>query len=505
MKKAVFILLSFFTIFSVKAIDFDLNSKYAYVYNLTDDKVMYEKNKDEQAKIASMTKIMTAIIVIENNKDLDKTITIKEEDLRDIFEYTTTGFQNGHKVTIKELLYGILLKSGSDAVNAAVRITTSSEEDFVDLMNKKVNELGLKNTKFSNPIGKDEGNYSSAYDIAKIMEYCLKNEDFKKIISTDMYYIDSLNLQINGPLYKMDTKYNIDLSMIDGAKSGFTSLAKHSLVSYGENNGVTLITVTNCADSFKDLLIDNSKIYNYYFNNYGYKDYNIKFNIDISNAKLDKYEIDLNTKLYLPNDYDESLINYKYIGTNLITPLNIKGSTLGTLSIYYDKDLIKTVKLKLDKDIKFKTKAYMPIFILVVIFIILVLFIIIKKRIKKIKKKLKKFLNNKNKSKINKEKQKIKTFIKEENSIEKKLRILKNTTNVELFFDTLKTVNYTYSDKLNFEHDFIDRCFESINFKSLDELQELYTKLNLYKSEMESKTIKYYNKLFKYCINEYIK
>ena len=246
------------------------------------------KNKDEQAKIASMTKIMTAIIVIENNKDLDKTITIKEEDLRDIFEYTTTGFQNGHKVTIKELLYGILLKSGSDAVNAAVRITTSSEEDFVDLMNKKVNELGLKNTKFSNPIGKDEGNYSSAYDIAKIMEYCLKNEDFKKIISTDMYYIDSLNLQINGPLYKMDTKYNIDLSMIDGAKSGFTSLAKHSLVSYGENNGVTLITVTNCADSFKDLLIDNSKIYNYYFNNYGYKDYNIKFNIDISNAKLDK-------------------------------------------------------------------------------------------------------------------------------------------------------------------------------------------------------------------------
>ena len=137
MKKAVFILLSFFTIFSVKAIDFDLNSKYAYVYNLTDDKVMYEKNKDEQAKIASMTKIMTAIIVIENNKDLDKTITIKEEDLRDIFEYTTTGFQNGHKVTIKELLYGILLKSGSDAVNAAVRITTSSEEDFVDLMNKK--------------------------------------------------------------------------------------------------------------------------------------------------------------------------------------------------------------------------------------------------------------------------------------------------------------------------------------------------------------------------------
>ena len=145
-----------------------------------------------------------------------------------MYEYTTVGFQAGDRVTIKELLYGILLRSGSDAVNAAVRVTSGGLNDFVDLMNQKVSELNLKNTHFSNAIGKDEGNYSSVHDIAMIMEYCLKNETFKEIISTPMYYIDRLDLQINGPLYKQDIKYNLDLSLISGSKSGYTGLAKLS-------------------------------------------------------------------------------------------------------------------------------------------------------------------------------------------------------------------------------------------------------------------------------------
>ena len=98
----------------------------------------------------------------------------------------------------------------------------------------------------------------------------------------------------------------------------------------------------------------------------------------------------------------------------------------------------------------------------------------------------------------------IKTFIKEENSLEKKLNILKTTTDLDLFFTTLKSVSYTIKDKEKFEHDFIDRCFREINFESLDELKDLYTKLKLYKQEMSLSTIKYYNKLFKYCIDEYV-
>lgn len=509
MKKILLILVTFFTVLNVKAVSFNLNSKYAIVYNVTENRIMYEKDSKEEAKVASMTKIMTAILVIENNKDLDKEITIKDEDLRDMYEYTTTGFQDGDKVTIRELLYGILLKSGSDAVNAAVRITTDDEEAFINLMNQKAKELNLTNTHFSNPIGKDDGNYSSVYDIAKIMEYCLKNKEFKEIISTNMYYIDDLDLQINGPLYKMDTKYNLDLSMIKGSKSGFTSLAKHSLVSYGENDGVTLIVVTNAADNFNNLLIDNTQIYNYYFNNYEYKDYNINFDIDIEDGKEEKYSVNINTKVYLKNDYDKSLLSYKYNGVNKITFLNNKGSKLGKLSIYYDKVLVKEIDVRLDEDIKYKASAYRLPFIIIILTIVLFLVLIIKKKLKKIKRKIKKIIKATNTykkeiKKVNYVQKNVENFIKEENSEERKLNILKNTLNINLFFNTLKSVNYTSKDKEVFEKNFIDRCFQNINFNSVEELKDLYTKLKLFKKEMSSNTIKYYNRLFKYCIDEYI-
>ena len=514
MKKIFLILTTFFMLQTVHAFQpfhtLDLNSKYVYVYNDTLDKVMYESNSHEEIKVASMTKIMTAILVIENNKDLDKVITIKDEDLRDMYEYTTTGFQAGHKVTIRELLYGILLRSGADAVNAAVRVTTDTEDEFIDLMNQKVKELNLKNTYFSNAVGKDKDNYSSVHDIAKIMEYCIKNETFKEIISTPMHYIDRLDIQINGPLYKKDTKYNLDLSLIKGSKSGYTSLAKHSLVSYGEKDGITYIVVTDYADNYKELLTDNSNIYEYFFNNYGYKNYKNSFDIKVENSEQQKYIVDINTDLYLKNDYDESLITYEYKGKDKITYLNKKGSKLGNVSIYYDKELVGTIDVKLLDDIKYETEAYtIPIFFIIVGVVILILLIlfVIKKHLKR-KKKQKKEKIKYNKVKVVKKKVKeekienIEKFIKEENSYEKKIQILRNTIDINLFFDTLKSVNDV--DKKTLEKDLIDRCFQNINFENIEDLKDLYTKLKLYKNEMCKKTINYYNKLFKYCIENHV-
>ncbi|MBQ2946564.1 MAG: D-alanyl-D-alanine carboxypeptidase [Bacilli bacterium] len=500
MKKIFLILTTFFMLQTINALE--LNSKYVYVYNDTLDKVMYEMNANEEVKVASMTKIMTAIIVIEKNPNLEKVITIKDEDLRDMYEYTTTGFQVGHEVTIRELLYGILLRSGSDAVNAAVRVTTDTEDEFIDLMNQKVKELNLKNTYFSNAVGKDKDNYSSVHDIAKIMEYCLKNQIFKEIISTPMHYIDRLDIQINGPLYKKDINYNLDLSIIKGSKSGYTSLAKHSLVSYGEKDGITYIVVTDYADNYKELLTDNSKIYEYFFNNYGYKKFKTSFNIKIENSKQEKYTVHINTNLYLKNDYDESLINYKYKGKDKITYLNKKGSKLGSVSIYYDNELISNIDVKLLEDIEYETKAYTIPIVGVVIFILLLLFVI-KKRLKKKKIKIKYNKVKIVKKKIKEEKiENVEKFIKEENSYQKKIEILKNTIDINLFFDILKSVSNV--DKQILEKDLIDRCFQNINFENIEDLKDLYTRLKLYKNEMSKKTINYYNKLFKYCIENYI-
>ena len=494
MKKIVLILITLFMFINVQAIELDLNSKYVYAYNLTENREMYDLNANKEVKVASMTKIMTAIIVIENNKNLDEYITIKDEDLRDMYEYTTTGFQAGNKVTKRELLYGILLKSGSDAVNAAVRTTTDTEEEFINLMNQKVKELGLVHTHFSNAVGKDKNNYSSSYDIAHIMKYCLKNETFKEIISTDTYYIDRLKLQINGPLYKMDSKYGIDLSMIKGSKSGYTDLAMFSLVSYGEKNGIEYIVVAICADNFRNLLYDNEKVYNYFFDNYEYIDYNVDFNLYIENAKDEQaYNIDFNTLLYLPKNYDKDLLVYKYDGVDKITFLNKKGSKLGKVDILYDGELIETKEIKLNKTILYNPKAFIwPIFLILIINFVIFVFII------------KILINKKRKKKRIKEKRKTQEnlFINEEIIKEKKLHTLNNTTNIDLFFNTIE--GFDNVNKISLEHDLIDRCFQDINFKDIEDLKDLYTKFKLYKEKMCKETIKYYNTLFKYCIEKYV-
>lgn len=502
MKKILVLLISFLLFINgYKALKLDINSKYAIVYNLTEDRIMYEKNAYDEIKVASLTKIMTAIIVIENNKDLEKEVTIIDDDLRDMYEYTTTGFQKDDKVTIRDLLYGILLKSGSDAVNAAVRVTTKTEDEFIRLMNQKVKELNLTHTYFSNPIGKDEDNYSSVSDISKIMEYCLKNETFREIISEESYYVDNLDLTINGPLYNSVSKYDIDTSFVTGAKTGYTTESKHSMVSFSEKDDLNYIVVTSYAENYKNLLNDTNILYNYMFNNYGYKDYSVNFNLDIENGKEKNYNVNLDTKLYLENNYDKDLITYKYKGKNKINFLVNKGDKLGTVQIFYDKRLIKTVNVRLNKNLKYKPKAYIKLSSFVIVIIIIFVFIIFKSKIKIKKKTVIKHKNNKIKPQI---KPKVEKFIIEENSLSKKLKILKNTIDVNIFFDTLKSVSYTKQDKEKFEHDFIDRCFQSINFENLEELQDLYTKLKLYKNEMNNTTIKYYNKLFKYCIEEYI-
>ncbi len=259
MKKIIFLLITFIFMMNINALE--LNSNYAYVYNVKEDKVMYELDSNKQIPVASLTKIMTSIIVIENT-DLNKEVTIIDNDLRDMYEYAVAGYKVGEVVTIKDLLYGVLLPSGSDAVNAVVRATTSSEEDFIKLMNDKVSQLGLNNTHFSNAIGKDDNNYSTMHDMAKILEYALENETFKEIFTTSEY--QNNNLLLKGPLSKLDS------NIVGGAKTGFTYAAMYCFASFSKQENFDYIVVTAYADSYKDVMNDHVNIYNYYFNNYVY-------------------------------------------------------------------------------------------------------------------------------------------------------------------------------------------------------------------------------------------
>lgn len=358
MKKIILFIISFIFIMNVNALD--LNSKYSYVYNIKEDKVMYENESDKQIQVASLTKIMTAIIAIENS-DLNTEVTIFDSDLRDMYEYAVAGFKVGEKVTVKDLLYGTLLPSGSDAVNALVRTISSTEEGFVKLMNDKVKELGLVNTNFSNPIGKDEGNYSSIEDIAKILEYALKNETFKEIFTTVEYQVN--NLQLKGPLYRV----NSDLIM--GAKTGFTYDAMYCFSSFSNKENFDYIVVTAYANSYKEVIEDHINIYNYYYNNYSYHDYNVNFDIKIKNGKQEFYNINIDKSYYLKNNINQNLLTYKYEGIEEINKKLKKGDILGKISIYYDDELLDSVNITLDKEIEYKKYYWLLIPVLFVIII----------------------------------------------------------------------------------------------------------------------------------------
>lgn len=370
MKKIFVIFISFIFIMHIKAFEIDINSDYAFVYNVKENKIMSELDSNKQIPIASLTKIMTAIIVIENT-DLEKEVTIVDSDLRDMYVYAVAGFTPGDKVTIKDLLYGVLLPSGSDAVNAVVRVTSSSEEDFVKLMNNKVKELGLNNTHFSNPIGKDNDNYSTMSDVAKILEYALENDTFKEIFTTATYTVN--NLILKGPLSKLN------FNMVSGAKTGFTYAAMYCFASFSEKENFEYIVITAHADSYKDVMNDHEKIYNYYFDNYCYRKYNIDFDIKIKNGKEDFYNVNIDEQLYLNNEIKDSDITYKYEGINEINKDIEKGDKLGVVTIYNEDELLKTIDIYLEKELEYKNY----IWLLIPISIIFILLLSFKKRKKK--------------------------------------------------------------------------------------------------------------------------
>ena len=183
MKKIVLLLLFLIPI-NIKAIDTSATS--SILMDMNSNRILYEKNIHSIRSIASISKIMTAIIAIESGKLNDKVIIGSEIK-------TSYGsgiyIKEGEVLTLKDLLYGLMLRSGNDAALAIAKYVGGSVDKFVDLMNKKAKELKMTNTTFNNPSGLDQnkGNYSTAYDMALLTSYAMKLDDYKKITSTKKY------------------------------------------------------------------------------------------------------------------------------------------------------------------------------------------------------------------------------------------------------------------------------------------------------------------------------
>ena len=346
MKKIVLIIL--LIPFLVKA--YSTNAYAAVLMDSDSKRVIYSRNKDSIRSVASISKIMTGILAIESGR-MNDVVTIDDT----ILDAYGSGIyiKVGEEIRLEELVYGLMLRSGNDAALAIAKYVGGSVENFVSMMNKKAEEIGMHNTTFNNPSGLDQekGNYSTAYDMALLMSYAMQNSIFRKITSTK-----TIEVRTNMNTYVWQNKNKL-LKMYkyaNGGKTGYTQIAKRTLVTSASKNGVNLVIVTLVdGDDFND----HKKLYEEAFKNY--KNYKIldKDNIKIVGEEYYKGYYYLNSDFYSSLRDDElDKIVIKFVLKKL---KNYKsGDEVGMVIVYLDDKEIYSdkvyIKVKEEKKNFFK-------------------------------------------------------------------------------------------------------------------------------------------------------
>ncbi len=339
MKKIIYILLILFLPLNVKAINTSASS--AILMDMDSGRILYEKNAYEPRLVASISKIMTAIIAVESGKLNDK-VTVGDEILS---SYGSGIYiKQGEVLTLRDLVYGLMLRSGNDASYSIAAYVGGSVDNFVEMMNKKANTLGMKKTTFNNPNGLDEekGNYSSAYDMALLTQYAMKNKEYRKIVKTKKYQLKTnMNTYIWHNKHKLLSSYEYTT----GGKTGFTEKARRTLVTTASKDGMNLVVVTlNDGNDWQD----HKNLFEYGFNNY--KKYKIlsKGNIKIDDAYYKKYKHYIKNNYYvLLTDKEKNDIQIKY-KINKIRKIK-NNMKIGTINVYLNKKLIHQENLYIKK------------------------------------------------------------------------------------------------------------------------------------------------------------
>jgi len=363
--KKIMLALILFTLFIFKVNAIEINSTNAILYNLNDDIIIYEKDANEKVQIASLTKIVTAITIIDNIEDLNQNITITNSMLQNLTGYAKAGLKVGDKVTYLDLLYALMLPSGADAAQALAISYSGDIESFVEEMNKEINKIGVKNTNFENPIGMDSiNNFSTASDMAQILKYSLNNSTFKTIFQTDEYTINSIDLKLKKTTLDKAKKYDLDVSNITGSKTGYTDLAGYCLASTSTIDNVNYLLITLGADTnYPYNIKDAVDLYNYYSSNYSYKtiikkDQLLKtLKIEHSKQKQLNITSDKDINLYLSNNYDINKLYYEYEGIEKINKKIKVGDKLGIINVKYDDELIYIYEIYLNQEIEYYNYA----------------------------------------------------------------------------------------------------------------------------------------------------
>lgn len=361
MKKIVFILISLFSFIFIKnvsAVEMEISAKSAILVDFNTGKVLYSKNENEPLAMASMTKVMSMLLIMEKIDDG----SLKYDDIVEIStESSSMGgsqiFLNpGDKYKVIDLLKGVAMASANDAVVALAEKTYGSKEHFIEAMNKKAESLGLKNTHFVNVHGLDEeGHYSSAYDMSVMARELLKHE---KILDFTRVYEEYLTKPDGSQIWLVNTNKLVRFyDGVDGLKTGFTQKAGYCLTATGKKNNLRLISVVMGEESIEKRSSDTVKLLNYGFNTFKVNLIKNKSEIlgkvNVQKGKKENVDVVLvNDLIELLNASDKPS-NYKFkILVDKITAPVKKGDVIGKVKVLDDNGvLISQVDITVNENV----------------------------------------------------------------------------------------------------------------------------------------------------------
>ena len=364
MKKILMIVLGFLTLFTgffkVQADDLKLaeNAKSAILIEASTGKILFEKNADEKLHPASMTKMMSMLLIIEAIEDG----VIKWDQIVQVSENASSMggsqilLETGEKMSVRDLFKGVAIASGNDAVVALAEAVAGSVNNFVSMMNKRSSELGLTNTNFKNPHGLDDANhYSSSRDMSIIAKELVKH---KEVLEYTKIYEDYLREDTDRKIWLVNTNRLVRFyDGVDGLKTGYTEDAGYCMTATAEKDGMRIIAVVMGEETSKIRNQEVSEMLDYAFAQYKV------INMLKNKSSLGKYRVENGKDEYVgvipleeatvvkKKSEKDGNLSYNIKLKTLKAPLKI-GDNVGTLTIKEDGNSVKTLNLTVDKDVE---------------------------------------------------------------------------------------------------------------------------------------------------------
>lgn len=377
MRKRILLILMFFILCIPKNIfatfeDLNINAKYYGVYMSNNLDVLYESNSDQKVPIASITKIMTALVCIDNIQDLSQTVKVNLAEVQKYYndEYSVAGLRDSQEISYYDLIATMLIPSGADSAACIAINVFGDYSKFIEAMNEKAKEIGMNSTSFANPIGADDpNNYSTVYDVALMMKYALDNDIIKDLMSRYEYTIKDGSITVHNALFVLANLYGLDVSKIAGGKTGMTGDAGYCLATYSNNEENPLICIVLGCDIISGRLPhieDSQNLYNYVDENYVLKNiiqkgekiialptyHSTKSSIQVSASN--------NIGIYMNKDenIEEDKITIEYSGIDILSSDNKKGDIVGKAHISYKDKYIGCVDIVLEEDVPFSILSW---------------------------------------------------------------------------------------------------------------------------------------------------